>query len=233
MSIIDTLELRNYIADIRAGAVDAEEEFIAHLEVLVAKTVADERERVKAQIMHLTFERDAARQAMQSMASAPQQHAQAALSDVVKYTRLARGIQNPAGHYPNGPFEDFYACDDVLKALGSQQPAAAPWSDKNATQRLRSIVSALGMESVVPDGDLTGYEFTVLGMIRLEIERLKEKAALAAATAVQDEREQAAMWRYVRDTTTAIRDPETGEREECTPEQFEAAVRAALTKGQP
>lgn len=179
---------------------------------------------------------------------------QAALHDVVKYTRLARGIQNPAGHYPNGPWEDFYACDDVVKAFSSQRPAAAPnvpwsvvaegqtvtlnysfasavlgalfngrtfnplafdgikqafaaimrgekpelpsapiaapaysrangdWGDANATERLRSIVAALGMESVVPDGDLAGYEFAVLGMIRLEIERLKEKASPAAVT---------------------------------------------------
>lgn len=58
---------------------------------------------------------------------ATQQHTQAALSDVVKYTRLARGIQNPAGHYPDGPYEDFFACDDVLRAFAdSEQPAAAP-----------------------------------------------------------------------------------------------------------
>lgn len=46
------------------------------------------------------------------------------LSDIVKYTRLARGIQNPAGVYPNGPWEDFYACDDVERAISTQ--AAAP-----------------------------------------------------------------------------------------------------------
>lgn len=75
----------------------------------------------------------------------------------------------------------------VESSLAAVQPAAAPavvtWDDKSATQRLRSIVSALGMESVVPDGDLTGYEFSVLGMIRMEIERLKEKIAFAPSPA--------------------------------------------------
>lgn len=39
------------------------------------------------------------------------------LDNVIRYTRLERDIQNPAGHYPNGPYEDFFACDDVLNVL--------------------------------------------------------------------------------------------------------------------
>lgn len=48
--------------------------------------------------------------------------------------------------------------------------------DTYATTRLRSIVDLLGLQSAVPDGDLTGYEFAVLGHVRREIERLKAAA---------------------------------------------------------
>lgn len=57
-------------------------------------------------------------------------------------------------------------------AAGEQVPA---W-DADATTRLRSIVDLLGLQSSVPDGDLTGYEFAVLGFVRREIERLKSTA---------------------------------------------------------
>ena len=64
------------------------------------------------------------------------------------------------------------AGDELFVRPPSPAAQVAQW-DTNATQRLRNIVALLGMESVVPDGDLTGYEFTVLGMVRMEIERLK------------------------------------------------------------
>lgn len=66
----------------------------------------------------------------------------------------------------------------------SPEVRPAQW-DADATQRLRSIVAALGMESIVPDGDLTGYEFTVLGMVRMEIERLKAATVQPAAAPSQ------------------------------------------------
>jgi hypothetical protein len=73
------------------------------------------------------------------------------------------------------------AVDDWRKARATRQPApvastpadAAPAWDADATRRLRSIVDLLGLKSCMPDGDLTGYEFTVLGFVRMEIERLK------------------------------------------------------------
>ena len=68
-------------------------------------------------------------------AAAPQP---VALHDVVKYTRLARGIQNPAGSYPNGPWEDFYACDDVVRAIASApQPAQAALSDEQIDELIK------------------------------------------------------------------------------------------------
>lgn len=60
----------------------------------------------------------------------------------------------------------------VAHALAAQPPAdAAPTWDADATNRLRSIVELLGLQSCVPD-DLTGCEFAVLGFVRREIERL-------------------------------------------------------------
>ena len=59
---------------------------------------------------------------------------------------------------------------------------------------------------------------------------------LAAAPLMQvqpSEALDAARWRYVKATTTAIRDPETGEREECTPEQFEKSVDSLIADQQP
>lgn len=50
--------------------------------------------------------------------------------------------------------------------------APAAW-DADATTRLRSIVDLLDLQSCVPEGDLTGYEFAVLGFVRAAIERLK------------------------------------------------------------
>lgn len=114
--------------------------------------------------------------------SGPQQHAQTVLSAALAIVEAVRRDGDPAFAHLLQAFDK-----------ASHQPAATPadsrangdWADENATQRLRSIVAALGMESVVPAGDLTGYEFVVLGLIRLEIECLKEQAALAAAPAVQ------------------------------------------------
>jgi hypothetical protein len=78
--------------------------------------------------------------------------------------------------FENGPIKCVIDCPDCKR-----QPAEAPWNDSNATERLRSIVSLLGLQSEVPDGDLTGYEFPVLGMVRREIERLKAAAPVQAA----------------------------------------------------
>jgi hypothetical protein len=61
--------------------------------------------------------------------------------DVVKYTRLARGIQNPAGHYPAGPYEDFYACDDVARALAAQSSApAVAAQDRESLEKAASVL---------------------------------------------------------------------------------------------
>lgn len=48
--------------------------------------------------------------------------------------------------------------------------------------------------------------------------------ALAAHPVAGSTQDDAARWQYIKATTTAIRNHETGEREECTPEQFEASV---------
>lgn len=59
------------------------------------------------------------------------------------------------------------------RASTASQAEAAPAWDADATKRLRSIVDLLELQSTVPEGDLTGYEFSVLGFVRREIERLK------------------------------------------------------------
>ena len=64
------------------------------------------------------------------------------------------------------------------------QPQA--WDDTTATERLRSIVDVLGLQSEVPSGDLTGYEFAVLGTVRRAIERLKAAAPQPAQAALSD-----------------------------------------------
>lgn len=46
-------------------------------------------------------------------------------------------------------------------------------------------------------------------------------------------RRDALRYRYLRATTTAIRNPETGEKEECTPDLLDAAIDAAITRSQP
>ncbi len=69
------------------------------------------------------------------------------LSDVVKYTRLARGIQNPAGSYPDGPWEDFYACDDVQRAIAApQQHAQAADSRVTGDAQVAAAVELLKRE---------------------------------------------------------------------------------------
>jgi hypothetical protein len=168
-----------------------------------------------------------------ALAAAPQQHAQAALGDEQIADVILHLIHNQheLNWFENSePFSSDEHERNVLIDLvrnspiprsASQQPAAAPWGDENATQRLRSIVSALGMESVVPDGDLTGYEFAVLGMIRLEIERLKGRVA-APAVQVQDERAAFEAWA-----------DKAGHPFYSTEEAFGVwQARAALTKGQ-
>jgi len=57
-------------------------------------------------------------------------------------------------------------------------------------------------------------------------------AAPAASVARDEDAKDAARYRYLKATTTAIRDPETGEREECSPDQFEQAIDAALSSTQ-
>lgn len=86
---------------------------------------------------------------------------------------------------------DRFGCDHYnRKGDCTYEPAAAhppadasPAWDASATQRLRSIVDLLGMKSCMPDGDLSGYEFAVLGFVRMEIERLKSKADAAPVEA--------------------------------------------------
>lgn len=113
---------------VRDGWKDAWSALIAHIDAhaaaVAAKAVADERERVKAQMMHLTFERDSARQAMQSMVSAPQQHAQA-----VHQFRTAGAADWYDGHPDRedggGPYE--------VRTLYKQQHAQAAQSSSTAT----------------------------------------------------------------------------------------------------
>lgn len=78
------------------------------------------------------------------------------------------------------------------------QGDAAPAWDADATNRLRSIVDLLGLQSRVPEGDLIGYEFSVLGFVRREIECLQ--AAQRAASQPDSERD-AARYRWVRDNS--------------------------------
>ena len=57
-------------------------------------------------------------------------------------------------------------------------------------------------------------------------------ASPATVIALLDEidalKRDAARYEYIRSTTTAIRDPRTGAREECTPELFTAAIDAGM-----
>jgi hypothetical protein len=56
-------------------------------------------------------------------------------------------------------------------------------------------------------------------------------ASLGEVGSVQEDAER---WKYIKATTTAIRNSETGEREECTPEQFEQSVdRLRALQGKP
>lgn len=101
-----------------------------------------------------------------------------------------------------------------LRYAAQPQADAAPVWDTDATKRLRSIVDMLGMKSCMPDGDLTGYEFTVLGFVRMEIERMK--AAVQPFTAQGDVlsreagedigcmREQATAWHAVHNALTEV-----------------------------
>lgn len=87
------------------------------------------------------------------------------------------------GYPSDGPF-DTALCKafDAGRAAHPSADATPAW-DADATKRLRSIVELLSLQSSVPDGDLTGYEFAVLGFVRREIERLKAKADAAPVDA--------------------------------------------------
>lgn len=83
---IDTPEFNNLLGQYAASIENYRENhasLVAHIDAhaaaVAAKAVADERKRLKAQIAHLTHERDLALRA--NRAAAPQQHAQAAKED--------------------------------------------------------------------------------------------------------------------------------------------------------
>jgi hypothetical protein len=89
-----------------------------------------------------------------------------------------------AAHPPAdaAPAEELPGMWEPADFTGGETETAPAW-DVDATARLRSIVDLLGLQSCVPDGDLTGYEFAALGIVRREIERLKAKADVAPVDA--------------------------------------------------
>jgi hypothetical protein len=120
---IDTPEFNNLLGQYAARIENYRENhasLVAHIDshaaAFAAKAVADERKLLKAQIAHLTHERDLALRA--NRAAAPQQHAQAALSD--------EQIDTIAKPYAGlGGIENYRAFSRAILAV-SQRPAAAP-----------------------------------------------------------------------------------------------------------
>lgn len=110
--------------------------------------------------------------------------AQIDLSKLTRYDAVAVqnngyvwGVEMVSDKSNTGRFVEF---EDVRQLIAPQPPAdAAPAWDADATKRLRSIVDLMGLQADMPEDDLTGYEFAVLGLIRAEIKLLKAKADAA------------------------------------------------------
>lgn len=75
------------------------------------------------------------------------------------------------------------ATDAQVNAMLPYEPAPSAAAGEQVllchpdiTKRIRSIVDLLGLQSDIPEDDLTGYEWAVLGLVRCEIKRLKAAA---------------------------------------------------------